>query len=284
MKRAAIAKCFRPHIHLCYSCLLRIERSVWKIRTEHQERIGSLHGSVAGCKADEARHSDGVGIVVFGKLLAAEGMYYRGLQFAGEFDDLCMRAGAAGAAEQGYIRCFVEKVGQMSDIGFAWPQDRRRGLYPLRNIGINLHQRDVARQHNDCNTSLRNRDPDCPFQNLWKLPGIGNQLDIVAAIPEQVFRMRRLEIIDADFAAGDVGSDCQNRHAIALAVEQAVDQVKVSWAAAPGAHSEVSGKMSFGARGKSRGLFVPHVNPVDRLSPPQRVCNAVERGSDDSVD
>jgi hypothetical protein len=139
----------------------------------------------------------------------------------------------------------------------------RSGRYPFRNIGINPHQRDVARQHNDCNTSLRYRDPDCPFQNLWKLPGIGNQLDIVAAIPEQVFRMCCLEIIDADFAAGDVGSDCQNRHAIALAVEQAVDQMEVAWAAAPGAHSEVSGKMRFGAGRKSRGLFMPHVYPVD---------------------
>jgi hypothetical protein len=75
--------------------------------------------------------------------------------------------------------------------------------------------------------------------------------------------MSCLEIIDADFAAGDVGSDCQDRHAIALAVEQAVDQMKVAGAAAPGAHGEVSGQMSFGARRKSRGLFVPHVNPVD---------------------
>ena len=163
MKRAAIAKRFRPHIHLRYFCLLRIERPVWKIGTEHQERIAILHGSVAGCKADQTGHSDVVGVVVFDKLLAAEGMHDRGLQFAGELDDLCMRACAPGAAEQGYPGCFVEKVCQMPDIGLAWPQDRRSGRYPFRNIGINLHQRDVARQHNDCNTPLGDRNPDCAF-------------------------------------------------------------------------------------------------------------------------
>jgi len=51
----------------------------------------------------------------------------------------------------------------MPDIGLARPQDRCCGRYPFRNIGINLHQRDVARQHNNCNTSLGDRDPDGSF-------------------------------------------------------------------------------------------------------------------------
>src|SRR5258707_4217257 len=284
MKRAAIAKCFRPHIHLCYSCLLRIERPIWKIGTEQQERIAILHGGVAGCKADQAGHSYVVGVVVFDKFLAAEGMYDRGLQFAGEFDDLCMRACAPGAAEQGYPGCLIEKGCQMPDIGLAWPQDGRSGRYPFRNIVIDLHQRDVAGQHNNCNTSLGDRDPDCAFQYLRKLLGIGDQLDIMAAIPEQIFRMCRLEIIDSDFATGDVGGDCQNRYAIALAVEQAVDQMKVAGTAAAGAHRKAAGKMSFSSRCKCSGLFMTHVDPFDRLSSPQRVGKAIERVANHSVD
>src|SRR5437899_11393776 len=125
MKRAAIAERFGAHIHLSNFCILRIERPIWKIGTEHQEGIAILHGSVAGCKADQACHSHVVRVVVFDKLLATEGMHDRGLQFAGEFDDLCMGACAPGAAEQGYPRCLIEKVCEMSDIGLAWPQDRR---------------------------------------------------------------------------------------------------------------------------------------------------------------
>ena len=72
-----------------------------------------------------------------------------------------------------------------------------------------------------------------------------------------------LEIVDPDFAAGDVGRDCQNRHTVALAVEQAVDQMKVAWTTATGAHSKASGKMSFSPGRKSRGLFMAHMNPID---------------------
>jgi hypothetical protein len=65
------------------------------------------------------------------------------------------------------------------------------------NIDLNpRRQRDVARQHDDRNASLGDHDTNRPFQCLRKLFGIGNQLDIMAAIPEQVFRMCRLEIID----------------------------------------------------------------------------------------
>jgi hypothetical protein len=85
----------------------------------------------------------------------------------------------------------------------------------------------------------------------------------MATIPEQVFRVCCLEIGNTDFAAGDVGGDCQNRHAVALTVEQAVDQMKVAWTTATGAHSKASGEMSFSPGCKSCGLFMTHVNPVD---------------------
>src|SRR6266478_7931696 len=138
---------------------------------------------------------------------------------------------------------------------------------------------------NSCGFStLMPRTPMAFAISAKSLLGIGNQLDIMAAIPEQAFRMCCLEIIDPDFAAGDVGRDCQNRHAVALAVEQAVDQMKVAWTTAPGAHSKASGKMTFSPGRKSRGLFMTHVNPVDRLSSPQRVSKAVERVSHHSVD
>src|SRR5260370_16041734 len=60
--------------------------------------------------------------------------------------------------------------------------------------------------------------------------------------------------------------------------------MKVAWTTAPGADSKASGKMSFSPGRKSRGLFMTHVNPVDRLSSPQRVSKTVERVSHHSVD
>jgi hypothetical protein len=236
---------------------------VWKIGPKQQQCIAVLHGGIAGCKADQAGHSDVIGVIVFDKLLAAKGMHNRCLQFAGKFDHLCMRACAPGAAEQSYLGCLVEEIRQMPDVGLARAQHRRSWHNPFGNIGIDLHQRDVAGQHNDGNTPLGDGDADRAFQDLRKLPGIGNQFDIMAAVPEQVFRMSSLEIINPDFAAGNMGRDCQNRHMVALAIEQAIDQMQIARTAAAGTDSKISGEMSLGACRESGGLLMAHVDPAD---------------------
>src|SRR5260370_21004566 len=60
--------------------------------------------------------------------------------------------------------------------------------------------------------------------------------------------------------------------------------MRVPGPGAPGPQQEGCGKMVISSRRKSRGLFMTHVNPVDRLSSPQRVRKAVERVSHHSVD
>ena len=74
-----------------------------------------------------------------------------------------------------------------------------------------------------------------------------------------------LEVGPADLGARDVGGDRQHRHAAAMTVEQAVDQVQVAGPAASGADRELAGEMRLGARGEGGGLLVPHVDPVDLL-------------------
>jgi hypothetical protein len=81
-----------------------------------------------------------------------------------------------------------------------------------------------------------------------------------------------------------MGGDRQNRNAVALAIEQAVDQMQISRTAASGAHRKLPGKMRLGAGGESGGLFMPHVDPVDGFSAPHRVGKPVERIADDTVD
>ena len=96
--------------------------------------------------------------------------------------------------------------------------------------------------------------------------------------------MRRLEIVDADLAARDVCRDRQHRHAAAMAVEQAVDQMQVARPAAAGADRQLAGQMRLGTRGKGTGLLVPHVDPVDGSQAPQRIGEAVQRIADDAID
>src|SRR5271156_110133 len=95
--------------------------------------------------------------------------------------------------------------------------------------------------------------------------------------------MGGLKVIDPDLNAWDVRGDSQNRYAAAWAIEQTVDQMQVARTAAAGADRKASGEMGLCSGGECGSLFVPHVDPVDRLSPSQRVGKAIERVADNPI-
>jgi hypothetical protein len=68
-----------------------------------------------------------------------------------------------------------------------------------------------------------------------------------------------------------------------LAIEQAVDQMQVARTAAASTDRKAAGEMGLCSRCESGSLFVPHVDPVNRLSPSQCVSKAVERVADNAV-
>ena len=145
-------------------------------------------------------------------------------------------------------------------------------------------QRDVAGDDDHRDAALGDGDADRLVEDARQMVDVGDQLDVVRALGEQVLGMRRLEVLAADLRARDVGGDGQHRHAAALAVEQAVDQVQVARAAAAGADGELAGQVRLGAGGEGAGLLVPHVDPVDRLGAAQRIGEAVQRIAGDAVD
>jgi hypothetical protein len=85
----------------------------------------------------------------------------------------------------------------------------------------------------------------------------------VAALFEQGLGMRFLEIARADLGRGNVGRDGQNRHARAMAVEQAVDEVQIARPAAPGTDGERAGEVRVGAGRESRDFFMPDMYPLE---------------------
>src|SRR5277367_5063301 len=95
--------------------------------------------------------------------------------------------------------------------------------------------------------------------------------------------MGSLKVINPYLGAWDVRGDSQNRYAAALAIEQTVDQMQVARTAAAGADRKASGEMGLCSRCESGGLFVAHVDPVNRLPSSQRVGKAVERIADNSI-
>jgi hypothetical protein len=71
--------------------------------------------------------------------------------------------------------------------------------------------------------------------------------------------MGRLEIIDADLGAGNVGGNREDRDAAALRIEQAIDQMQVARAATACANSQLPGEMCFSGGRKCGTFLVPHV-------------------------
>jgi hypothetical protein len=69
-----------------------------------------------------------------------------------------------------------------------------------------------------------------------------------------------------------------------MAIEEAVDEVKIARAATARAHRELSGKMSLRAGGKRGYLFMPYMQPFDLFALPDDVGQPVQGVANHPVD
>ena len=69
----------------------------------------------------------------------------------------------------------------------------------------------------------------------------------------------------------------------AVAVEQAVDEVQIAGAAAPGADGDLARQMRFCARREGCDFFVPDMNPFDFALAAKRVSQAVQAIADNAI-
>src|SRR5262249_29328782 len=115
------------------------------------------------------------------------------------------------------------------------------------------------------------------------LIGAGDELAKMAALSEQLLRVRLLEIAGADFPRWNLGGDGQHRHARAVAVEQPVDEREIARPAAAGADRELTREMGLGTGRKGCDFLVPDMNPFDLALTAQRVGQPVETVTDDAV-
>ena len=280
----AIAQALGPDVDLRDPRLLRIELAIGEVSADQQQRVALLHGGITRGEADQAGHADIEVVVVLDMLLAAQRMDDRRAQRLGELDHLGMGAGAARAAHHGDPLAGIEERRQRIEIAVARPHHRRARGHPGRRLGIGRFERDIARDHHDGHAALGDGDADRLLENARQVIDVGDQLDIVRAFDEQLLGMGLLEVGPADLDARDVGGDRQHRHAAAMAVEQAVDQVQVARAAAAGAHRELAAEMRLGAGSEGAGLLVAHMHPFDGVGSAQRIADAVQRVAGDAVD
>ena len=84
----------------------------------------------------------------------------------------------------------------------------------------------------------------------------------MAALREQMFRMRLLEITAADFRARNLRGDRKHRHTAAMTIVKPIDEMEIARPTASRAHSELSGQLRFRAGSERRRFFVSNRHPL----------------------
>lgn len=75
-----------------------------------------------------------------------------------------------------------------------------------------------------------------------------------------------MKIAAADFLTGDLGGDCQDRRAAAMAIIKPVNEVHVPGPATSGTHRQLAGHMGL-RPGREGGRFlVTHADPLNVLA------------------
>jgi hypothetical protein len=114
------------------------------------------------------------------------------------------------------------------------------------------------------------------MQHARKLLRTGNQLAIVAAFLEEIFRMRLLKEVGADFAGWNVRGNRQNASRTAVAIKESIDEMEISRTTTAGANRQFAGKLRFRPRGESASFLVPNMDPFDLAAFAYRVCYRIE--------
>ena len=99
---------------------------------------------------------------------------------------------------------------------------------------------------------------------FWQLLGVVDDTDVVTASCKDGLGIRLLKILRAYFDAGDLRRNSQHRHAAALTIVQAVDEMQIARSAAAGAHGQCLRQVRFGPRSKGGDLFMSDVHPLQR--------------------
>src|SRR5437879_7068295 len=99
----------------------------------------------------------------------------------------------------------------------------------------------------------------------------------MATLGEEMLRVGFLKVAAADFMAGDLRGDGEDRDTTAVTVVEAVDQMEIARATTAGADGQAAAEMRLRARGKRRRLFMAHGNPLEIVPFADGIRDAIER-------
>jgi hypothetical protein len=193
-------------------------------------------------------------------------------------------APAPGAPQDRYLLGAIQNFSKYVEFIIGRTHGRfRLGEKQARLLLNRISQGHIPWNHDDGNATLCNRGLDRNLEHTRHLFGLRDELTVMAALSEDVFRMSLLEVSTTDFNARNLRRDGENRDAAALAIVKAIDQMQVSGSAASGAYSQFAGEMRLRPRRERACLLVAHADPLDILAGANRIRDAIERIAGDAV-
>src|SRR5919106_3525266 len=145
-----------------------------------------------------------------------------------------MRTGATCAAENGHFLRGIENLCKPRDFIFGRADFclvlLERHEWSARSSFL---QCSGSRENNDCDSPERNCSSDCNLEYAWELIRMRNQLTVLTAFSEQKFRVSLLKVGAPNFPYGNMCCNRQDWYPVAIAIVQSVNEMCVSWAAAP---------------------------------------------------
>ena len=165
----------------------------------------------------------------------------RRLEDFGRTKNLVMRATATRPAIDGDLLAGIDDAGDLIEIGIGGPYDRMARMHCERYIVMDVGMRNVDRDDQYRHSALR----DCRLAGHDGLaPGLfGGQDHVAIDAAAAVYRLEvdLLRKIEPQFVANDLAGDQNDGRAIAIRLDDAIDEMQAAGTAASGDCREVAG-------------------------------------------
>ena len=256
--------------------VVRIILPPGEVAAEQQQGVARGECVESALRSENAGHPDVERIVIFEEILGARRVRDRRGEPVRERHHLIMRTLAAGAAVDRDPFALVQRLGDPRQFLVRRPDAGARAVDGEGRLVRRLRLRDVGRHDQHRDAFLRQR-------RLRRHCGASARLlgrrDLLAE--DRAGRIDRLVIhllreIEAELIAHDLARDQHHRRAVAVAFEQAVDEMQAAGPARSGAGRELPGQQRIRPGGEPARLLMPDMDPADGAAP-DRVGDMVQR-------
>src|SRR6266436_176302 len=218
-----------------------IELPPGEIRAEHQQRVTVAQGMIARLIAQYPGHAYVVRVVVFEGVLAARSVSYRRLENLGHTKNLIMCTTTTCPAIDSDLLARIYYGGDFVQIGIGGAYDWIARMHGERYVVVDVGMRDVDRDDQYRHSALR----DCCLAGHHGLApclfGGQDHVTIDAAAPVYRLEVDLLGKIEPQFVANDLTGDQNDGRAIAVRLDDAVDEMQAAGTAASGDRGEGAG-------------------------------------------